>query len=110
MNPEKRLIINVDTSLHKARSHHDTELLKKKISGSIDGDAIQNDITGAIGTPPISSELITGITPHEHNGLKAPTAVASKTEIIIFLLYALFMNLDAPVIFIKTARGIVTSR
>jgi hypothetical protein len=30
---------------------------KKNISGSIEGEAIQKDITGAIGTPPINKIL-----------------------------------------------------
>ena len=41
------------------------ETLKKKISGSIEGEASQNDITGAIGTLPISKAAIIGITPQE---------------------------------------------
>ncbi|MEZ4644480.1 MAG: hypothetical protein R3E31_17400 [Chloroflexota bacterium] len=43
----------------------------------IEGDAIQKAITGARGTPPMSSEATTGMTLHEQNGLNAPTAVAS---------------------------------
>jgi len=44
----------------------------------MEGDAIQNDITGANGTPLISSAAMTGMTPQEQKGLKAPTAVASR--------------------------------
>jgi len=51
-----------------------------KISGSIVGEAIQNDITGASGTPLASSPAMTGMTVQEQKGLKAPTAVASSTE------------------------------
>jgi hypothetical protein len=43
------------------------------------GDAIQNDMTGASGTPLISSPAMIGITVQEQNGLKAPTAVAKRT-------------------------------
>jgi hypothetical protein len=100
----------VEASLHTASFHPITELLRKKISGSIDGDAIQNDITGASGTPPIKSELITGITPHEQNGLNAPTIVASNTESSGFLPKALLIYFEAPERFITTARGIVTNR
>jgi hypothetical protein len=42
----------------------------------MDGDAIQKDMTGAMGTPPINKAAITGITPQEQNGLMAPKAVA----------------------------------
>jgi hypothetical protein len=48
----------------------------------MDGDAIQKDITGASGTPLMSNDAITGMTPHEQKGLKAPTIVASKTAVI----------------------------
>jgi hypothetical protein len=51
--------------------------VRKNISGSIEGDANQKDITGAKGTPPINMAATTGITLHEHSGLKAPTKVAS---------------------------------
>jgi hypothetical protein len=43
----------------------------------MEGEAIQKDITGASGTPLISSDAITGMTPHEQKGLKAPRTVAS---------------------------------
>ena len=55
-----------------------SDTLRKKISGSIEGDAIQKDMTGGNGTPPINNAAITGITPHEQNGLNAPTSVAKK--------------------------------
>lgn len=108
--PASRLIRKVEASLHIARFMPSTELLKKKISGSIDGDAIQNDITGARGTPPMRSELITGITPQEQNGLKAPTQVARKTETIGFFPNAFVIYFEAPERLIITERGIVTSR
>jgi len=71
----------------------------------MDGEANQNDMTGARGTPPIRSEEITGITPQEQNGLNAPTKVARRIEAMGFLENALVMNLAAPVIFTATARG-----
>lgn len=86
------------------------ELLRKNISGSIDGDAIQNDITGARGTPPVSNELMTGITPQEQKGLKAPTHVARNTDSRGLPAKALFMYFDAPERLIITARGMVTKR
>jgi hypothetical protein len=70
-------------------------VLRKNISGSMDGDPIQKDITGANGTPPINKDAITGITPHEQNGLKAPTTVANNIDTIGFLLNALLMCFDA---------------
>ncbi len=78
--PADRLITNVATSRQTDKLNPTDETLSIKISGSMDGDAIQNDMTGAKGTPPISMEATTGITPHEQNGLTAPTIVANKME------------------------------
>jgi hypothetical protein len=108
--PAERLIMNVEASLQTARFQPSTELLRKKISGSIDGEAIQKDITGATGTPPISSELITGITPHEQKGLNAPTTVARKTETTGFFPNARVMYFEVPEILIITDKGIVITR
>jgi hypothetical protein len=93
-----------------ANFHPNTELLRKNISGSIDGDAIQNDITGAIGTPPNKRELITGMTPQEQKGLNAPIVVARKIDSKGFLPKACSMYLEAPDKFTMTASGIVMSR
>ena len=84
--------------------------LKKKISGSIDGEAIQNDITGPNGTPPIKSEATTGIKPHEQNGLNAPTTVARMMAGIGRAANARRMWLAAPLIWTTTASGMVISR
>jgi len=86
------------------------EVLRKNISGSIEGEAIQNDITGPRGTPPNKRELITGMTPQEQNGLKAPTKVANKTDSRGFFPNAPEIYLEAPERFTITARGIVMSR
>jgi hypothetical protein len=76
----------------------------------MEGEEIQNAITGPSGTPPISREAITGITPQEQKGLKAPTSVARKMETTGFLFKALLIYPDAPDRLIITARGIVTRR
>jgi hypothetical protein len=65
--------------------------LRKKISGSIEGEAIQKDITGASGTPPISKAAMTGTTPQEQKGLKAPTAVARMMAMMGLARRALLM-------------------
>ena len=75
-----KLNTKVDTILAVARFHPILATLKKNISGSIDGDANQNDITGARGTPDISIDAITGITEQEQNGANAPIIVASVIE------------------------------
>jgi hypothetical protein len=62
--------------------------LNVKISGSIVGDAIQNDMIGARGTPLKSNPAITGTTVQEQNGLNAPTSVASTIALPIFALNA----------------------
>ena len=96
INPADRLITKVTASLQTDNFHPTVATLKKNISGSMEGDAIQNDITGANGTPPINNDVITGITPQEQNGLTAPMAVARKIAIKGFLLNAFRIYLDAP--------------
>jgi hypothetical protein len=76
----------------------------------MDGEANQKDITGASGTPPMSNEAITGITPHEQKGLNAPTMVANIIAIIGLFLKALLMYLDAPDNRMATAIGMVINR
>jgi len=100
----------VATSLQTDKFHPMVATLKKNISGSIEGEAIQKDMTGASGTPPINKEAITGITPQEQNGLNAPTMVASKIEIKGFLPIDRVINLAAPVNFTATASGIEISK
>jgi hypothetical protein len=78
INPALKLRTKVTPMRHTANSQPRVATLKKNISGSIEGEANQKDMTGASGTPPMSSAAITGMTPHEQNGLNAPTAVARK--------------------------------
>ena len=108
--PPAMLITNVAASLHTDNFHPMVATLSMNISGSMEGEAIQKAMTGPRGTPPISNEVITGITPHEQKGLKAPTMVARNMETMGFLLRALFMYFEAPDRLITTARGIVTRR
>jgi hypothetical protein len=84
--------------------------LKKNTSGSIEGEAIQKDITGARGTPPINRVATTGMTPQEQKGLKAPTAVARKIATIGWAVKARLMYFAAPDICTATARGMVIKR
>ena len=88
--------MNVADSLATAKGIPSFAALRKKISGSIEGEASQKDITGANGTPPIRSDVITGITPQEQNGLNAPTIVASRIAISGFAENALLMKREAP--------------
>jgi hypothetical protein len=99
INPAPRLITRVAAKRHIANSHPKVLTVRRKISGSMDGDANQNVITGARGTPPISSAAITGITEQEHNGLNAPTNVARKMAVIGRAVKARLMYLEAPDIF-----------
>jgi hypothetical protein len=110
IRPAPKLSSNVAARRQTASSHPIIPTLKKKISGSIDGEAIQKDITGARGTPLISSDAITGMTPQEQNGLKAPTTVARIIAVNGLAANARLIYLDAPDMLITTARGIVTSR
>jgi hypothetical protein len=84
--------------------------LRKKASGSIEGEAIQNDITGANGTPPMSRAAIMGMTPHEQKGLKAPTAVARRMATSGLPRKARLMYREAPDICTTAAKGMVSSR
>lgn len=76
----------------------------------MEGEAIQNAMTGASGTPPSNKEAITGITPHEHNGLNAPTTVARSIATIGLSPIIRFRNFDAPENLSATAKGIVIKR
>ena len=50
--------------------------MRKNCEGSINGDASQNAMTGANGTPATSNAAITGMTPQEQNGESAPIRLA----------------------------------
>jgi len=76
----------------------------------MEGEAIQNDMTGARGTPPSSREAMTGITPQEQKGLKAPSTVARKMDIIGFPLRLRCMIFETLLSLMITARGMVISR
>jgi hypothetical protein len=84
--------------------------LRKKISGSIEGEATQKVITGAKGTPPINSVVTTGITPQEQNGLKAPTIAANPIAASGRARSARPIYLEKPATFIAAATGIVIKR
>ena len=110
INPEVKLILKVAISLQTDKFHPIVAVLKKKISGSMEGEAIQNDITGASGTPLINKEAITGITPQEQKGLMAPIRVANTMEIQGLLLKMLPMYFDKLENCMPTASGIVISK
>jgi hypothetical protein len=76
----------------------------------MEGEANQKDITGARGTPPMSSAATTGITEQEHKGLKAPTKVARIIAMTGRAVKARVMYLEAPDIFTATAMGMVMSK
>jgi hypothetical protein len=61
--PALRLKTRVAASRHTANSQPMVATLRKKASGSIEGEAIQKDMTGARGTPPMSKAATTGTTP-----------------------------------------------
>src|SRR3990172_9572413 len=78
--PAPRLRASVAPRRASASGQPSLATVSTKISGSMVGEAIQNDMTGASGTPASRSPLTTGITVHEQKGLKAPTAVASAMD------------------------------
>ena len=110
MNPEAKLRIRVPIRRQTAKFQPIVPTLRKNISGSMEGDAIQKDMTGAKGTPPISRAAITGITPHEQNGENAPTIVARKMAVTGPASKARLMYFEAPDMFTATAIGIVITR
>ncbi len=67
-----------------------------KICGSMRGEAIQNAMTGASGTPMLSNAAIRGMTPQEQNGDSAPNAAAVKTILTGCPEKARDMMLSAP--------------
>ena len=81
-----------------------------KISGSIVGDAIQNDMTGASGTPLIKRPAMIGMTVQEQNGLKAPTAVARSTEKASRPANALRIASLRSIILIRTLRNMLSKK
>ncbi len=52
------------------------------------GEAIQKDMIGAKGTPLMRSPAMIGMTVHEQKGLKAPTKVANRMDVVTFALNA----------------------
>ena len=81
--PALKLSNSVAINHHTANSQPIIPALKKNISGSIEGEAIQKAITGANGTPPMSSAATTGMTPQEQNGVRRffrPMKSPSKTS------------------------------
>jgi hypothetical protein len=110
INPADKLIMNVEIKRHTAKSQPSVATLKKKISGSIEGDATQKAITGANGTPLISRAAIMGITPQEQNGLNAPTTVANRIAVIGLNCITFFMCLETPDNCTRTANGIVSTK
>ena len=97
-------------SRQMASFHPRTDTLKKNISGSIDGEATQKANTGAKGTPPSKRDEITGITPQEQNGLKAPATVANRIDTQGDLVIKVLKCLEKSLRFIHTASGMVMSR
>jgi hypothetical protein len=86
------------------------DTLRKNISGSMEGEASQKDMTGARGTPPTSIAQITGITPQEQKGLKAPMAVAARIAMSGRASNTRPILSEIPDILTATAMGIVISR
>lgn len=78
-NPPPTLSATAPTSRAVDNGTPICDALSAKISGSMDGDAIQNAITADSGTPLTSNRRISGITMNEQKGLNAPTAAAATT-------------------------------
>lgn len=86
------------------------DTLRKNISGSIEGEATQKAKTGDNGTPPMSRVEITGITPHEQNGLKAPTIVANRIDNQCDLVMMESKCFEKSLRFTHTANGMVINK
>ena len=70
--------------------------VSRNIEGSISGDASQNAITGASGTPIASSAAISGITPQEQNGDSAPIRAAATIMVGRLPVNARAISASAP--------------
>ena len=70
--------------------------MRKNCEGSINGEASQNAITGASGTPVASSAAITGMTPQEQNGESAPIRLAKTIMISARPVKARAIRFSAP--------------
>ena len=66
------------------------------MEGLINGELIQNAITGPSGTPLASIAAIRGITPHEHKGMVAPTIAAPAMAIFSLLLNTALIRSAKP--------------
>ena len=79
VNPPRRPIPAAATVFATANPVPIPAAVRTNISGSMTGEASQNAMTGASGTPAWSIAAISGMTPQEQNGESAPKRAASVT-------------------------------
>ena len=71
-------MVKAERVLARVNSRPMTGAIRTNISGSMSGEAIQNAMTGASGTPEASRAAMIGTTPQEQNGDRAPNSAATK--------------------------------
>ncbi len=82
-SPPRRPTPTAAVVLASANSVPSVPVVSTNIDGSINGEASQNAMTGASGTPMAKSAAISGMTPQEQKGDSAPTSAAAGTIIAI---------------------------
>ena len=78
-NPPNKPIPKAAAVFPKAKGNPRVAIVSKNICGSIKGEASQNAMTGAKGTPIIKRAAIKGIPPQEQKGERAPNKAAANT-------------------------------
>ena len=101
--PPVNPMLNAAMVLAMAKSIPSVPLVNINIDGSIKGEASQNAITGASGTPIESKAAISGITPQEQKGDMAPPTAARKIMVNVLPRNAAAIRLSAPVAFTYAA-------
>ena len=93
-----------------AKSAPSTAEVMKNMLGSMIGEAIQNAMTGAKGTPAASRPAISGTTPQEQNGDSAPNRAAAMIVLAGLPVKTSATCLSRPVAVAQPARLTATIR
>ena len=101
--PAPRPMTTAATALNRVNGRPNTAAIRMNICGSISGEAIQNAMTGASGTPAASRPAMIGTTPQEQKGETAPNNAARKIAVIGRLVNARAIWRSRPVALVQAA-------
>ena len=90
-------------ALNTVNGRPNTAAIRMKICGSMRGEAIQNAMTGASGTPAPRRPAMIGTTPQEQKGEKAPNSAARKIAVMGRLVKARAIWRSRPVALVQAA-------